>query len=128
MAPGDIRDVGTDRARPAKRWNGSGVFRYGADTDGRFAGMDRGAGASDQKIMTAMEIEKAVRNAGFGLTDAETPDRLVFTRGPNTLIVKADATWVCQSDERGRTMHGYTFGSLLEFLDYLLRLERRTLR
>lgn len=80
--------------------------------------------------MTAMEIEKAARNAGFELMDAETetPDRLVFTRGPKTLIVNADATWVCQTDMRGRTMHGYTFGSLLEFLDYLPRLERQAAR
>lgn len=80
--------------------------------------------------MTGIEIERVARNAGFELIDGETetPDRLVFTRGSNTLIVNADAKWICQSDVRGRTMHGYTFGSLLEFFDYLLRLERRAER
>lgn len=79
--------------------------------------------------MTAVEIEKAARNAGFELTDAENPaDRLVFTRGSNTLIVNADAKWICESDMRGRTMHGYTFGSLSDFLSEFPKLERRAVR
>lgn len=67
--------------------------------------------------MTAPEIEKAARDAGLELTDASNGDCLVFTRGPHILIANTGATCICHSDvRRRRTMHGYTFGSLSDFL------------
>lgn len=82
-----------------------------------FAALDDfAAQATTGETMTALEIEKAIRDAGFELTESADPVRLVFTRGPHTLIVNADATWVCGDKGGRRAAHGYSFGSLLEFL------------
>lgn len=69
--------------------------------------------------MTAVEIEKAARQAGFELADADHPERLVFTRAQYTLVVNADATWSCHiavCGGRKPNCFGYTFDSLLNFL------------
>lgn len=92
--------------------------------------MDRGVGTSDEKTMTVPEIEKSAADAGFELTEATNPDRLIFTRGVHTLIVNADATWICHTDAGSRrtSRNGYTVRSLFDFLSEFPKLERRAAR
>lgn len=72
------------------------------------------------------EIAKALMLAGFEPTEGGGSFTCVFNRGPCTLAINEDATWVCRrpvSNIDRLCRAGYTFDSLLQYLSAFPRPE-----